>query len=258
MKGLLIKDFFCLKKQLINYGFIIVGVIVISVMFILSYNFGNIHASFVQIMESEQNNETSVMRIARSAMLMFMLIPLACTADVVNLFTLFTDDEKASFYKVAASLPVPVGKRVACRFIAAYLFITVGVAVDVLMTVILSFMTDIISFGMFCSVILSFASLILMYISIFILLAYLMGGEKITYAAVIPLLIGVAVYAAANFGKLKDFITGVNDNALIELYDQATEFIFHKSYILFIASIIISGISYFAAVYIAGRKRGVA
>ena len=255
MKGLLIKDFFCLKKQLINYGFIIVGVIVISVMFILSYNFGNIHDGFAQIMKSGQNNETSVMRIARSAMLIFMLMPLACTADVVNLFT---DDEKASFYKVAASFPVSVGKRVACRFIAAYLFIVIGVAVDVLMTVILSFMTDIISFGMFCSVIVSFASLILMYVSIFILLAYLMGSEKITYAAVITLLIGVVVYAAANFGKLNDFITGVDDGALIELYDQATEFIFHKSHILFIAAIIISGVSYFAAVYIAGRKRGVA
>lgn len=255
MKGLLIKDFFCLKKQLVNYGFIIVGVIVISVMFILSYNFGNIHAGFVQIMESEQNNETYVMRIARSAMLTFMLMPLACTADVVNLFT---DDEKASFYKVAASFPVSVGKRVACRFIAAYSFIAIGVAVDVLMTVILSFMTDIISFGMFCNVIVSFASLILMYISIFILLAYLMGSEKITYVAVIPLLIGVAVYVVANFRKINDFITGVNDGALIELYDQATDFIFHKSYILFIAAVIISGVSYFAAVYTAGRKRGVA
>lgn len=255
MKGLLIKDFFCLKKQLVNYGFIIVGVIVISVMFILSYNFGNIHDGFAQIMESEQNNETYVMRIARSAMLTFMLMPLACTADVLNLFT---DDKKASFYNVAASFPLSIGKRVACRFITGYLFIAIGVAVDVLQTFILSFMTDIISFGMFCNVIVSFASLILMYISIFIFLAYLLGNEKTTYVAVIPILIGVAVYITANFGKLKDFITGVDDGALIELYDQATEFIFHKSYILFIAAVIISGASYLAAVYTAGKKREVA
>ncbi|MBD5444439.1 MAG: hypothetical protein HDR29_02685 [Lachnospiraceae bacterium] len=255
MKGLLIKDFFCLKKQLVNYVFVIVGVIVISVMFILSYNFGNVHAGFVEIMESEQNNETDVMLIARSAMLIFMLMPLACMADVVNLFT---DDEKASFYKVAASFPLSIGKRVACRFITGFLFIAIGVAVDIIMTVILSFMTDIISFGMFCSVIISFASLMLMYISICIFSAYLLGNERNTYIAVIPLLIGVAAYVAVNFGKLKDFVTGVNDGALLELYEQATEFIFHKSYILFIAAIIISGASYSAAVYIAGRKREVA
>lgn len=255
MKGLLIKDFLCLKKQLINYGFIIVGVIVISIMFILSYNFGNIHDGFVQIMESEQNNDTDVMLIARSAMLIFMLMPLACTADVVNLFT---DDEKASFYKVAASFPLSSSKRVACRFITGFLFVAIGVAVDIIMTVILSFMTDIISMGMFCNVIISFASLILMYISMCIFSAYLLGNERNTYIAVIPLLIGAAVYVAANFGKLNDFITGVNDGALLELYEQATEFIFHKSYFLFIAAIIISGASYLAAVYIAGRKRGVA
>lgn len=255
MKGLLIKDFFCLKKQLINYGFVIIGVIVISIMFVLSYNFGNIHAGFTQIIQSGQNTETVVTQMARGAMLMVMLIPIACTADLSNLFT---DDENASFYKVAASFPVSIEKRVACRFIAGYLFIAIGVAVDLIMMVILSSLTDIISFGKFCGTIITFASLILIYISIFILLAYLLGNDKITYANVIPLLIGVAIYASANFDKLKDFLTGINDSALWELYDQATEFIFHKSYILFIAAIIISGTSYFAAVYIAERKRGVA
>ncbi len=251
----MIKDFFCFKKQLVNYVFIIVGVIVISVMFVLSYNYGNIHTGFEQIMKSGQNNETDVMRIARSVMLMFMLLPLACTADVIKLFM---DDEKASFYKVAASFPVSIAKRVACRFISACLFIAIGVAVDIIMTVILSLMTDIISLGMFCSVIISFASLMWMYISICILSAYILGNEKNTYIAVIPLLIGVMVYAAANFDKLNDFITGVNDGALLELYDQAMDIIFHKSYILLIAAIIISCECYFVSIYIAGRKRGVA
>lgn len=106
--------------------------------------------------------------------------------------------------------------------------------------------------------IISFASLMLMYISVFIFLAYLLVNEKITYAGVIPLLIGAVVYAAADFGKLNDFLTGVNDSALLELYDQTTVFIFHRSNILFIAAVVISSGSYFAAVYIAGRKRGVA
>lgn len=255
MRGLLIKDFFCLKKQLVNYGFVIVGVIVISVMFVLSYNFGNIHAGFTQIVESGQNTEAVIIQMARGAMLMFMLIPIACTADLSNLFT---DDENASFYKVAASFPVSISKRVACRFITGYLFIAIGVAVDLIMTVVLSSLTDIISLGKFCGVIVTFASLMLMYISLFILLAYFLGNGKITYANVIPLLIGAAIYITVNFDKLRDFITGANDSALWELYDQATEFIFHKSYILLLAAILVSGGSYFAAVHIAVRKRGVA
>lgn len=57
MKGLLIKDFFCLKKQLINYGFVIAGVIVVSVLFVLSYNFGNIHVQFQELIVSGESTE---------------------------------------------------------------------------------------------------------------------------------------------------------------------------------------------------------
>lgn len=255
MRGLLIKDFYCLKKQLINYGFIIVGVVVISVMFVLSYNFGNIHEGFMQMIDCGQNTENDIALIASTAILIFMLIPIACTADMSNLFT---DDENASFYKVAASFPVSVRKRVACRFITAYLFISIGVAVDLIMTVILSYLTDVITFGEFCGVIVTFASLILIYVSLFILLVYFLGSEKVTYANVIPLLTGVIIFVFANLDKYKDFLTGVNDNALAELYDQTTGFIYHKSYILLMIAVIISGAAYLAAVYIAERKRGVA
>lgn len=255
MRGLLIKDFFCLKKQLTNYGFVIAGVIVISVMFILSYNYGNIHAGFAQMVESGQNTEADILQFTGFALLLFMLIPIACTADLSNLFT---DDENASFYKVASAFPLSIGKRVACRFITGYLFIAVGVAVDLIMTVILSALTDIVSFGEFCGVIITFASFMLMYISLFILSAYFLGSGRITYAYVIPLLIGGAVCVFAGFGKLRDFVTGVNDHALSELYDQAVGFMFHRSYILFIAAVIVSGGAYFAAVQLAGRRRGVA
>lgn len=255
MKGLLIKDFFCLKKQLINYVFIIVGVIVVSIMFVLSYNFGNIHAGFTEIIDSTQNAETDITMIASSALLLFMLIPIACTGDITNLIT---DDENASFYKVASVLPVSIGKRVASRFIAGYLFIAIGVAVDLIMTVILTSLTNIISFGKFCNVIITFASVMMAYISLFILFVYILGKGKIIYANIIPLLAGIAVYACANFNSIEAFLTGHDDDALFDLYKRTTEFIFHKSYILLIAAVIISAGAYFTAVYIAGRKRGVA
>lgn len=255
MKGLLIKDFFCLKKQLINYGFIIAGVIVVSIMFVLSYNFGNIHAGFTEMIDSGQNTEASINIIASNALLLFMLIPIACTGDITNLIT---DDENASFYKVASTLPVSISKRVASRFIAGYLFIIIGVAVDLIMTVILTSLTDIISFGKFCGVIITFASVMMAYISLFILFVYILGKGKTTYANVLPLLIGIIICVCASFNKIRAFLTDTDENALMDLYNQTTEYMFHKSYILFIAAVIISGGAYFAAVRIAERKRGVA
>lgn len=255
MKGLLIKDFYCLKKQLVNYGFIIVGVIVISIMFVLSYNFGNIHAGFTEMIDSGQNTEADIAIIASNALLIFMLIPIACTGDITNLIT---DDENASFYKVASALPVSISKRVASRFIAGYLFIAIGVAVDFMMTIILTSLTDIISFGKFCGVIITFASVMMMYISLFILFVYILGKGKTTYANIIPLLIGVVICVCAVFKSVRAFLTGSDENALMDLYNHTTEFMNHKSYILFIAAVIISGGAYFTAVCIAERKRGVA
>lgn len=255
MKGLLIKDFFCLKKQLINYGFIIAGVIVISVMFVLSYNFGNIHAGFTEMVDSGQNTGESITMIASNAMLLFMLIPIACTGDITNLVI---EDEKASFYKVASALPVSVGRRVACRFMAGYLFIVLGAAVDLVLSVILSSLTDVISLEKYCGVIITIASVMMVYISLFILFTYILGKGKTIYANILPLLIGLLVCICVSFNKIKAFLTDTDDNALMDLYNRTTDFMFHRSYLLLTAAIIISGSAYFAAVYIAKRKRGVA
>ncbi|MCM1327017.1 MAG: ABC-2 transporter permease [Bacteroidales bacterium] len=235
--------------------FIIMGVIVISILFVLSYDFGNIHAGFMEMMNSNQNAESDIILIARSALLLFMMVPIACTGDITSLFT---DDENASFYKVASALPISISKRVACRFLAGYLFIAIGMAVDLVMTIILSSLTDMISFGNFCGVIITFSSVMLIYISLLILLMYILGNKKSTYAGMIPLLLGAAVYILANFDKFKDFMVGSNENALLDLYHQTTDFIFYKSYILFIAAIILSSGAYLAAVQTAKRKRGVA
>lgn len=255
MKGLLIKDFFCLKKQLINYGFIIVGVIVISIMFVLSYNFGNIHAGFTEMIDSGESTETGITMFAVNALLLFMLIPIACTGDITNLFV---DDENASFYKVASALPISIGRRVACRYIAGYLFIAIGVVVDLMMSVLLSSLTSVVSLGKFCGVIVTFASVMMMYISLFILLVYILGKGKTTYANLIPLLSGIVVYVCPNYSRLRAFLIDNDDNALMEVYHRTTEFMFHRSYILLIVAMIISGGAYFMTVRIAERKRGVA
>lgn len=255
MKGLLIKDFYCLKKQLINYGFVIVGVIVVSVLFVLSYNFGNIHARFQGLIASGQSSEARVTMIASNALLLFMLIPIACTGDITNLIT---DDEKASFYKVASALPISISKRLACRFIAGYLFIAIGVVVDLLISIVLSSLTEVISFTKFCGVIISFASLMMMYVSLFLLLVYVLGKGKTAYASVIPLLAGVVLYGGANYDRLIAFLTDSDGNALMGLYQRTTEFIFYKSYLLLIAALIVSVGAYLAAVLIVKRKRGVA
>ena len=42
MKGLIIKDVMCLKKQLTVFIFVLIGVVAVSIMYVLSAKFGNI------------------------------------------------------------------------------------------------------------------------------------------------------------------------------------------------------------------------
>ena len=255
MKGLIIKDFLCLRKQLTNYAFILAGVVVISILYVLSYRFGNIHAGILEMTETGQISTTETVQIFGLGILIFMLVPIACTGDITNLFM---DDANASFYKVASSLPVSIDQRIICRFFSGWLFIAIGVIVDLIMAGILSSLTDLISFGDFCGVVISFASLMLMYVSMLILFMYLLGKEKATYANVIPLIIGVLIYILANWETVKAFLIGGEDDALFDSYNHTVEFIEHRFYLLFIAAVVVSAGSYFASVSIAHRKRGVA
>ena len=41
MKGLILKDLLCLRKQLTNFCFVMAGVLIASIMYVLSARFGN-------------------------------------------------------------------------------------------------------------------------------------------------------------------------------------------------------------------------
>ncbi|MBP5762642.1 MAG: hypothetical protein J6W48_06675, partial [Lachnospiraceae bacterium] len=59
MKGLVIKDIMCLKKQLTTFAFVIAGVVVISILYVLSSRFGNL-ATVGEALFDENNNMSQV------------------------------------------------------------------------------------------------------------------------------------------------------------------------------------------------------
>ena len=54
MKGLIIKDIMCLKKQLTTFVYVISGVVVISILYVLSSRFGNL-AKVGKVLLDENN-----------------------------------------------------------------------------------------------------------------------------------------------------------------------------------------------------------
>ena len=60
MKGLLIKDYYCLKKSLRSFLLLTIGVIIIGVMFALSMQHGNMAVEAAEMAEKSRLNEATV------------------------------------------------------------------------------------------------------------------------------------------------------------------------------------------------------
>ena len=257
MRGLIIKDFYCLRRQLVSYGFILAGVIVISILFVLSYQYGNLAAGMQEMIVMGEVTQDEVAQVAKMAVLFFMLLPIACTGDLVGVFV---EDEKASFVKVAAVMPVSIEKRVACRFVSGILFIAVGVSVDLGLSFVLASLTEAVTFPEFCGSIVSFASLTLIAVSGLILNQYFWGGKKQNWINTVSVVILVVAWISVLF--LSFFAQGEDLDRILDklpvLLDRGMNFIMYRSHILAIAAIVIALGAYLCAVAIAGRKRGVA
>ncbi len=252
MKGLLVKDFYCLRKQYGIFLMTIIIVFVISIMFVFSCKYGNINKGFESMVKSGMATGNDISYIARIAMAFCFLIPMALTGNVMELFV---DDRDAGFGKLAGALPVSIRKRVMSRFISGMIFTVIGCMADIIMAAVLSRLTDIITFKNYFAIIITFASLMIMYLSFLILYAYILGTEKMTLVAVLPLITGVVAVLLVNMKRLIGFIhNGIFDADIIKMLFN---FIMNKSHLMFVASLVILAASYLLCVHISDLKRGV-
>ncbi len=258
MKGLIIKDIMCLKKQLTTFAYIIVGVVVISILYVLSSRFGNL-AKVGSALLDENNNmsQVDVKNLGSMVLVLFMLIPIVSVGDMLNVFIA---DGKAGFFKVSASLPVSLKKRILSRFLTIYALFGIGASVDILLALILSLLTDIMSFGSFFGIIISSASLLSIYSALVILYCVGLGYGKEQYAQVFSLLTIVLSFVIIKFQAVKSVFIRI----FIEEqgFDSGTfwkplEYFREKGYVFLIIALLVSAFSYCLSLYIAERKRGV-
>ena len=124
MKGLILKDLMCLRKQLTNFCFVMAGVLIASIMYVLSARYGNM-AKVGQEMLNGNATQVDVRNIGSMVLVMFMLLPIASVGDMLYVFLA---DGKAGFGKVSATFPVPLKKRMLARFLTIYAMFGIGVA----------------------------------------------------------------------------------------------------------------------------------
>ncbi len=249
------KDLMCLRKQRVVFAYNIAAVLVLSIMYVLSARFGNIAAANQIMMTDNQLSDIDIKNISTITLILFMLLPIAMVGDVTAIFRM---DGKAGFSSVSSVLPLSIGKRVMAKYLTVFIMFGIGILVDLVLSLILSVLTDIISFADFLGIILSAASLMSIYGALAIVFCFLFGYGKEDYAIVGSWAVIFITAILANIKKVKlIFASTATDSDSVDFISDFMNFIKHKYFVLFAIAVIVVTASYFLSVEIAKRKRGV-
>ena len=256
MKGLIIKDIMCLRKQLTLFFFVMFGTVVISIMFVLSAKYGNIAVMGRQMLEIKENGMTQIdiINLANTVLMLFMILPIACVGDLVNAFMA---DGKAGFYKVSSVIPLPIGKRLLARFLTIFALFGLGAAIDTMLAFILSLLTDICSFGEMFSIMITAASVVSIYSAVLIFYCILLGYGREVYAQVFTVLTMIAAFVIISFKEIciRIFINEQGFDS--DTFWKPLNFIKEKGYVFPLIACAVCILSYFCSLKVAERKRGV-
>lgn len=243
LKGLIIKDLMCLRKQMSLFIGSAIGVLVVAILVLLSMKYGNL-ATAVDDMMSDGLCDKDIRNIVFWVMLIIMLVPTAAIGDVA---VIFEQDGKSGFINVAAAMPVSITKRVTARFLLIFGLFGLSLIIDIIMSFILSCFTDFIVFSEFAGGIIAILSLLISYCSLVALFIAVFGYGHEDYASAASVF---ALFIAIGTA----FALLANQDLNV---DKLFSFIKTRSYILLAISVLVMGISYAVTLILAKRKRGV-
>lgn len=257
MKGLIIKDFMCLKKQGLLLFYIVLSVLVLSIMFVLSAQFGNVYIWNQEVLLNNMSEKASIVNTGIMVISIFMMLPIAVVGDVSAILIY---DENAGFNNVSITLPLSVPKKLLAKYITVSCMLMMGVGIDLLISFVLSLLTTQISFMDLFKIIVSTASFISIYASLVLFLYFLIGKGKIVYVQLLAMAIMALSVVIPNYSKVKALVLAVIldelGNDIIEFQNIVTV-IKDKYYMLFGIAILVMIISYFGSIWVAKRKRGI-
>ncbi len=194
MKGLIIKDFYCLRKSLKTFIVVTAGVIVIAIMFVLSSQHGNLAAVEAQLQMEDPGEAQLVEQISEKVVWLLLLIPIVFLG---NLADCFKEDRKSGFRKTLSGLPLGPWKIVGSRYLTCLLFAAASMAVSTVAAFFIALAADIHEFGRLVILILFFGSVFLIYMSVNMFLIYVWGARRADLIQIIPLAL---LYLAAMVG----------------------------------------------------------
>ncbi len=254
MSGLIKKDMYCLRKNLLMFIFVTVGVIVLSVMFIISSRSGNVALGIKQMKtENVGMSEADFYAIFQIAVWAALFIPIAFVCVVVECFK---EDRKAGFYKYMMTLPLSEKKLVGSRYVSLLLFVVISVAGSCTAAVFVSLVSDYFRLDRLISIIFTFAAVILIYMSIVMLLLYVFGVERADFIQCAPFAAVLITGIAAIGVKINSLPENELDGYLSKLISGFSDAVSKNGILIMGIALLCVTVSYFVSCKILEQRRG--
>ncbi len=253
MKGLVFKDFICLKRNFKMFLFVTLGVIAVAVMFVLSSRFGNVADMFEDYDSTDTASKSLLLAMIDLSLHSILLIPIAFVANVTDCFLA---DEKADFYKNLFCMPLNYNEIVGARYVTLLMYIGIGLGCSLISAISICACSETLVFKDMISAILFFGGLFLTDVCIGIPFVYLFGSKtsKIISAVIIALVFGIGAIIMKN--KMAEYDHLPDDVWMVMLFNNIKDFIIKNGIIVMAVAVAILVCSYFASVLIVKKKRG--
>ncbi len=137
MKGLILKDIYCLRTRIMTYVLTLVAALVIGILISLSSEYGNMRLD-VMMGDAAAVSEDDLAAhkvMLGGATFLAILLPLGVGFDGIMTFHM---DEKANFGDVLRTMPVKPVEIVLARFSTAYGFLLTGYISSILIALLIS------------------------------------------------------------------------------------------------------------------------
>ncbi len=263
MRGLILKDYYCMRKSLVMIALVSAGIIFLAFMFTLSTKYGNVARMIAEPgaaeTENEMMTEEEFYAFYRYVIWIVLFIPMAFMANVTDCFR---EDKRAGFSKVLFSLPMREYHFAGARYISCLLYGLVGITASCIAAAGVCAASDRLVLTELLSVVFTFAGVMLIFVSLVMPLVYVFGAERAD-------LIQAAVFfagAAGLFGGCYYFegdklamARATEDEsmeAMTGLLNEANRLLTTKGGLVFGIGVEVFCLSFLCAVSIIRTKRG--
>lgn len=253
MKGLLIKDYYCLKKSLKSFLGLTIGVIIIGIMFAISMEHGNMAMVAAETAVQAGVDEATAFDMFRIAVWLVIIIPMAFVGNVVDCFKA---DMRADFGKQLFSLPVDSKQIVAARYLTCIIYALVSFVGATITAICISGASEQYPFSELMSVLVLFGSITMIYLCIVMCLIYLIGVKYADYIQSAPLLIVMIIAVIFSDVKMMNMSEAELDSLMENMWDTVKGFMTQNVGIFLLVAVVILVITYFASVKIVEKRRG--